>query len=108
MLSSLLYCSQHLQFNQLWVLNFATLHILIFCLGYLKGCAALVIIGVLTDFFGTMLTCFGLKSTDPNKKYKYYRVAIYALILAGVYFFSSAAVKMNLVRYTHEYAILKL
>ena len=43
----------------------------------------MVIIGVLTDFFGTMLTCFGLKSTDPNKKYKYYRVGIYALIVAG-------------------------
>merc|ERR1712214_41581 len=54
--------------------------------GYLKGCAALCIIGVLTDFFGTLLTCLGLKSTDPNKKYKYYRVAIYALILAAFAF----------------------
>eukprot|EP00088_Acartia_fossae_P015673 TRINITY_DN1862_c0_g1_i2.p1 TRINITY_DN1862_c0_g1~~TRINITY_DN1862_c0_g1_i2.p1 ORF type:complete len:240 (+),score=77.36 TRINITY_DN1862_c0_g1_i2:203-922(+) len=54
--------------------------------GYLKGCAALCVIGVLTDFFGTMLTCFGLKSTDPNKKYKYYRVSIYALIIAAFAF----------------------
>ena len=52
---------------------------------YLNGCAALVVFGLITDFFGTVLTCLGLKSTDPNKKYKYYRVSIYALILAGVF-----------------------
>jgi len=49
---------------------------------YLRGCAALVIIGLLLDFFGTFLTGLGLRSTDPNKKYKYYRVAIYTLIVA--------------------------
>merc|ERR1711892_126528 len=49
---------------------------------YVRGAAALVIIGVIFDFFGTFLTGLGLRSTDPNKKYKYYRVAIYALILA--------------------------
>eukprot|EP00096_Caligus_rogercresseyi_P008745 TRINITY_DN282_c0_g1_i1.p1 TRINITY_DN282_c0_g1~~TRINITY_DN282_c0_g1_i1.p1 ORF type:complete len:206 (-),score=51.33 TRINITY_DN282_c0_g1_i1:488-1105(-) len=50
--------------------------------GYLRGVAALVIIVVFTDFFGTLLTGLGLRSTDPNKKYKYYRVAIYSLILS--------------------------
>merc|ERR1719347_1193555 len=49
---------------------------------YLRGAAALVIIGLIFDFFGTFLTGLGLRSTDPNKKYKYYRVAIYALIIA--------------------------
>merc|ERR1719347_406195 len=49
---------------------------------YLRGAAALVIIGLIFDFFGTFLTGLGLRSTDPNKKYKYYRVAIYALIVA--------------------------
>merc|ERR1711983_155966 len=49
---------------------------------YIRGCAALVVIGLLFDFFGTFLTGLGLRSTDPNKKYKYYRVAIYALIIA--------------------------
>merc|ERR1719347_968426 len=49
---------------------------------YLRGAAALVVIGLLFDFFGTLLTGLGLRSTDPNKKYKYYRVAIYALIVA--------------------------
>merc|ERR1711962_53370 len=53
---------------------------------YLRGCAALCIIGVFIDFFGTVLTCLGLKSTDPNKKYKYYRVSIYALIVAAIAF----------------------
>ncbi|XP_040578438.1 uncharacterized protein [Lepeophtheirus salmonis] len=50
--------------------------------GYLRGVAALIIIVVFTDFFGTLLTGLGLRSTDPNKKYKYYRVAIYSLIIA--------------------------
>merc|ERR1712209_48973 len=45
---------------------------------YIRGTAALVVIGLLFDFFGTLLTGLGLRSTDPNKKYKYYRVAIYA------------------------------
>lgn len=59
---------------------------------YLRGCAALCIIGIITDFFGTMLTCLGLKSTDPNKKYKYYRVSIYALIFAGIAFLLAAII----------------
>lgn len=52
--------------------------------GYLGACAALVIIGLITDFFGTVMTALGLRSTDPNKKYKYYKVAIYALLAALV------------------------
>jgi len=47
---------------------------------YIRGVAALMIIGLLTDIFGTLCTGLGLRSTDPNKKYKYYRVAIYALL----------------------------
>jgi hypothetical protein len=50
--------------------------------GYVRGSAALVVICVLTDFFGTLLTGLGLRSTDPNKKYKYYRVAIYSFGIA--------------------------
>merc|ERR1712203_848729 len=50
--------------------------------GYVRGAAALAIICFITDFFGTLLTGLGLRSTDPNKKYKYYRVAIYALIVS--------------------------
>merc|ERR1712183_4069 len=50
--------------------------------GYIKGTAALMIIAIMVDMFGTLLTGLGLRSTDPNKKYKYYRVAIYALGIA--------------------------
>jgi len=53
----------------------------------LRGTAALIVICVLTDFFGTLLTGLGLRSTDPNKKYKYYRVAIYALLVATIALF---------------------
>ena len=51
--------------------------------GYIRGTAALLILALMTDFFGTLLTGLGLRSTDPNKKYKYYRVAIYSLLVAG-------------------------
>ena len=51
-----------------------------------------MIIGLLTDIFGTLCTGLGLRSTDPNKKYKYYRVAIYALLVARKFLF---AVKMQ-------------
>merc|ERR1712158_197729 len=50
--------------------------------GYAGLVAAFVIIGLICDFFGTFLTGLGLRSTDPNKKYEYYRVAIYALVVA--------------------------
>merc|ERR1719361_1248566 len=50
--------------------------------GYVGLVAAFVVIGLLFDFFGTFLTGLGLRSTDPNKKYKYYHVAIYALVVA--------------------------
>merc|ERR1711983_702595 len=52
--------------------------------GYVRGAAALMIIGFLTDFFGTLLTGLGLRSTDPNK---YYRVAIYAFTAAVIALF---------------------
>merc|ERR1711878_204239 len=55
--------------------------------GYVRGAAALAIIGLFTDFFGALLTGLGLRSTDPNKKYKYYRVAIYSLIVAVLVMF---------------------
>ena len=59
--------------------------------GYIRGCAALVVIGLLFDFFGTFLTGLGLRSTDPNKKYKYYRVAIYALVVSRKIFLKIAS-----------------
>merc|ERR1712193_377867 len=55
--------------------------------GYVRGAAALAVICFITDFFGTLLTGLGLRSTDPNKKYKYYRVAIYSLGVAVVALF---------------------
>jgi hypothetical protein len=55
--------------------------------GYIRGAGALIIIGLFTDFFGALLTGLGLRSTDPNKKYKYYRVAIYSLIVAVLVMF---------------------
>ena len=51
--------------------------------GYIRGTAALIVLALMTDFFGTLLTGLGLRSTDPNKKYKYYRVANYSLLVAG-------------------------
>merc|ERR1712147_161061 len=59
--------------------------------GYVGLVAAFIIIGLVCDFFGTFLTGLGLRSTDPNKKYKYYRVAIYALVVA-LFLFVLAAI----------------
>ena len=59
--------------------------------GYVGLVAAFVIIGLICDFFGTFLTGLGLRSTDPNKKYKYYRVAIYALVVARESFISHSS-----------------
>merc|ERR1711963_515526 len=59
--------------------------------GYVGLVAAFIIIGLVCDFFGTLLTGLGLRSTDPNKKYKYYRVAIYALVVA-LFLFVLAAI----------------
>ncbi|TRY79648.1 hypothetical protein TCAL_06589 [Tigriopus californicus] len=53
--------------------------------GYIKVTAGLIIVVCFTDFFGTLLTGLGLRSTDPNKKYKYYRVAIYSLVIACIF-----------------------
>merc|ERR1712156_966619 len=55
--------------------------------GYVRAAAALAVICFITDFFGTLLTGLGLRSTDPNKKYKYYRVAIYTLAAAVIALF---------------------
>jgi len=55
--------------------------------GYVRGAAALGVICFITDFFATLLTGLGLRSTDPNKKYKYYRVAIYSLAVAVIALF---------------------
>jgi hypothetical protein len=60
--------------------------------GYVGLVAAFVILGLITDFFGTFLTGLGLRSTDPNKKYKYYRVAIYALVVALIFFTLAAII----------------
>merc|ERR1719219_1332505 len=60
--------------------------------GYVRGAAALGVICFITDFFATLLTGLGLRSTDPNKKYKYYRVAIYALAVAVIALFLACVI----------------
>jgi len=39
-------------------------------------------ISLFVDLFATGLTCMGLRCRDPNRKYKYYRVAVYVMALA--------------------------
>ncbi|XP_065565819.1 uncharacterized protein LOC136030680 [Artemia franciscana] len=50
--------------------------------GYIRATAALCIITLFTDAFATLLTGLGLKSEDPEKKYKYYRLAVYIMLLS--------------------------
>ncbi|XP_071446768.1 transmembrane protein 47 isoform X2 [Hetaerina americana] len=49
---------------------------------YIRAAAALCIITLITDVFATILTGLGLKSKDHRTKYKYYRVAVYIMVLS--------------------------
>jgi hypothetical protein len=49
---------------------------------YIKAAAALCIITLLTDAVATLLTGLGLRSKDHRTKYKYYRVAVYIMVLS--------------------------
>ncbi|XP_039297007.1 transmembrane protein 47 [Nilaparvata lugens] len=51
---------------------------------YMKVAAALCIVGLVTDVIATLLTGLGLRSKDHRTKYKYYRIAVYVMILSLV------------------------
>ncbi|RZF38696.1 hypothetical protein LSTR_LSTR011006 [Laodelphax striatellus] len=51
---------------------------------YMKVAAALCIVGLVTDIIATLLTGLGLRSKDHRTKYKYYRIAVYVMILSLV------------------------
>ena len=53
------------------------------CSGYLRGTAALVIIGLIFDFFGTFISGLCLRTINPKKKQTFYRVAISVLIISS-------------------------
>ncbi|EEB11069.1 transmembrane protein, putative [Pediculus humanus corporis] len=49
---------------------------------YIPAAAALCIITLITDLVATVLTGLGLRSNDHRRKYKYYRIAVYVMILS--------------------------
>nr|CAG4652294.1 EOG090X0HIV [Triops cancriformis] len=49
---------------------------------YIRATAALCILTLATAVFSTLLTGLGLRSEDPNNKYKYYRLAVYVILAA--------------------------
>lgn len=49
---------------------------------YIRVSAALCILTLVTDLIATLLTGLGLRSNDHRTKYKYYRVAVYIMILS--------------------------
>lgn len=51
---------------------------------YIKIAAALCIIALLTDAMATLLTGIGLRTSDHRTKYKFYRIAVYVMILSLV------------------------
>ncbi|XP_066908416.1 transmembrane protein 47 isoform X3 [Halyomorpha halys] len=53
-------------------------------MAYIKVAAALCIIALLTDAMATLLTGIGLRTTDHRTKYKFYRIAVYVMILSLV------------------------
>ena len=63
--------------------------------GYIKFVSYVMIIGILTDFFGAIITGLGLISTDPNKQCKYNRIAIFSHIVAGLYLNLKIFINLN-------------
>ena len=51
-------------------------------LAYIRVAAALCVLTLVTDLIATLLTGLGLRSNDHRTKYKYYRVAVYIMILS--------------------------
>nr|CAD7408137.1 unnamed protein product [Timema cristinae] len=51
-------------------------------LAYIQAAAALCIITLITDIVATLLTGLGLRSKDHMKKYKYYKIAVYVMVLS--------------------------
>jgi len=49
---------------------------------YIRATAGLCIFALATDIFATLLTGLGLQSSDPNRKYKYYRLAVYSMLVS--------------------------
>jgi hypothetical protein len=49
---------------------------------YTLVAAAFCVISLCVDLFATGLTALGLRCRDPNRKYKYYRVAVYVMAFA--------------------------
>lgn len=51
---------------------------------YINGAAALCVIALLADLVATLLAGLGLRSNEHRIKYKYYRAAVYTMVLALV------------------------
>jgi hypothetical protein len=56
-----------------------------FVAAYIRAAAALCIITLLTDVMATLFTGLGLRSKDHRTKYKYYRVAVYIMVLSRTF-----------------------
>lgn len=51
---------------------------------YIQATAALCVLCLLCDIFATVVTGFGLCSKDPQRKYLFYRIAVYVMVFALV------------------------
>lgn len=60
--------------------------------GYCKGVLVLVVIALLVDFVGTVLTGLGLKSEDQEKNKKYNLIAIFSFAVAFLLLLIAAVV----------------
>lgn len=49
---------------------------------YIKATAILCVITLITDAISTLLTGIGLKTLDANLKYRFYRIAVYVMIVS--------------------------
>lgn len=57
----------------------------LFVTAWITACAALSIVTMIVALVGVILNGIGLQSSDPDKKYKFYRVAMYIMFFASEY-----------------------
>ena len=56
---------------------------LLFFVDWIIACASLVIIALLVDLVATVLTGVGLNTQHPERKFIFYRAAMYLMFFAG-------------------------
>lgn len=73
--------------RKIWIIINVSIDNYIHCLtAYIKAAAALCVVCLLTDIAATILTGLGLRTQDHRDKHKYYRFAVFCMVIACKYY----------------------